>query len=834
MFPPASRGAKTALELMGKNPKRALSESSPETRLPIVQPPSSGARKWVFRFAALLLPLLVLAVTEFVLRLVGYGYPTAFALRKHLAAKTVFVDNHQFARRYFPPGLARSPQPFLFGAEKPANTTRIFVFGESAAMGDPEPAYGFARMLEVLLKARYPGRNFEVINAGVTAINSHVIRDIARDLAPRQGDIWIIYMGNNEVIGPFGAGTVFGAQTPRLGFIRAGAAFKKLRLGQLLDDFRYRLGGKGRTQTWEGMEMFLKQQVAADDRRMTKVYEHFEANLRDILDVGTKAGAKILVSTVASNLKDCPPFASLHKRGFGPTNEWHRLYEAGSMRAGEANYAAALQLFQQAAALDDRHAELQFQIARCCLAVGQTNEAHQAFVLARDLDALRFRADSRINQIIHNAASAQKSSVKLVDAADAINRATTTGIAGNELLFEHVHFNFEGNYSVAALLGEAMADLLPFRHDGNDHPGANECARSLGFTLWDELQLTDEMIKRFGQAPFTHQFGHAARMAGWEARRADLQNRWQPAAFDTAVQTYRYALSNAPGDWVLRQNFAKLLQAIGEPKDAENQWRALVELMPHYADACYSLANVLDAQGRGAEALEYFQRALRAKPESIEARNGIGLALANLGRKQEAMDQYHKALAQKPDFAEARVNLGQLFAQQGEEEQAKAQYTLALRYNSNTVAAHINLGKLLAKENKYPEAIAHYRDALRIDPANAIGHYNLGNALTALGDPQAAFHFAEAVKHNPRFAEARYNLAMQLAKQNRHEEVLAHLAEVVRLKPGFVDGHFNYAVALAKARRFDEATAQFETVLRIDPGHAGARQLLERAKGRGN
>lgn len=639
---------------MAKKPQRSPAEVRPQT-----------TRTWVFRFAALLLPLLLLALTKMMLRLVGYGYPTGFALARDFAGKTVLVDNHQFARRYFPPGLARSPQSFLFPAEKPGNTTRIFVFGESAAMGDPEPAYGFARMLEVLLKARYAGRNFEVINAGVTAINSHVIRDIARDLAPRQGDIWIIYMGNNEVIGPFGAGTVFGAQTPPLAFIRASLVFKKLRFGQLFEHFRYRLGGGGRGQRWEGMEMFLEQQLAADDPRMAKVYEHFEANLRDIIDAGGKAGAKILVSTVASNLKDCPPFASLHKRGFSASNEWQRLYEAGATRASETNCPAALELFQQAAGLDGGHAELQFQIARSRLAMGQTNEALKAFALARDLDALRFRADTRINQIIQEAASARKDVVKLVDAADMVNRASAAGIAGDELLLEHVHFNFEGNYAVAALLRDAIADWLPLKRDGTNDPTASECARLLGFTTWDDLQLTDEMTKRLGQAPFTQQLGHAGRMARWEARRADLQKRWQPAAFEPAAQTYRYALSNAPGDWVLRENFAKFLQAIGEPKEAEQQWRAAVELMPHYADACYSLANMLDAQGKGTEALEYFQRALRAKPESIEARNGIGLALANLGRGKEAMNEYRKALARKPDFAEARVNLGHFWRSKG-------------------------------------------------------------------------------------------------------------------------------------------------------------------------
>src|SRR5881409_1662612 len=142
-------------------------------------------RKWAFRLIALLLPFVLLALLEVVLRLVGYGYPTPFTLKRKFAGKEVFVDNPQFARRYFPPGLARSSHPFLFAARKPENTTRIFILGESAAMGDPEPSYGFARMLELLLRSRYAGHNFEVINAGVSAINSHVIRDIARDLAPR-------------------------------------------------------------------------------------------------------------------------------------------------------------------------------------------------------------------------------------------------------------------------------------------------------------------------------------------------------------------------------------------------------------------------------------------------------------------------------------------------------------------------------------------------------------------------------------------------------------------------------------------------------------------------
>ena len=792
-------------------------------------------RRWAFRVGAILLPIGALGLLEVGLRLCGYGYPTAFALGDEIGRGEALVDNPQFARRYFPPGLARSPQPFRFAAKKPQNTTRIFVLGESAAMGDPEPSYGFARMLELLLRNRFPGRNFEVINAGVTAINSHVIRDIARDLAPREGDVWVIYMGNNEVVGPFGAGTVFGAQTPSLRAIRAGLALKKLRIGQLAEDVRYRIGGKSRLRRWEGMEMFLKQQVGADDPRLAKVYQHFETNLRDIIETGSRAGAKIVLSTVASNLKDCPPFASVHAPRFSKTNDWDAAYREGIERQGETNHAQALELFRRTAGLDDRHAQLQFGLAQSQLELGRTNEARKAFELARDLDALRFRADSRINEIISTVA-AQKRDVKLVDAVQIVNRSSTNGIAGEEFLFEHVHFNFEGNYLMASALADAVAEVLPLKREGSNRElTSGETARLLGFTIWDQLQLADEMIKRFQQPPFTDQLGHAARLANWESKRAELQKRWQPAAFEQAVQMYQEALTNTPGDWVLHENFAKLLQNIGEPKEAEREWRRVVESLPHYAAGYYSLADVLDGQGKSGEAMEYFHRALRAKPDSVEARNGIGLALANQGKREEAIGQYRKALAQKPDFAEARVNLGQLLGEQGHEEQAKEQYMLALRYNSNSAAAHINLGKVLAKENKQAEAIEHYRAALRINPENAIAHYNLGNALSASGSPEAMEHFAAAVKSNPRFAEAHYNLGLQLAKQNRNEEALAQLAEAVRLKPDFTDGRLNYGVALAKSRRFDEAMAEFEAVLRVDPANAAAKKFLEQARGlRGN
>ena len=170
-------------------------------------------------------------------RLAGYGHPTSFFVASPHHEKGALIENTKFAWRFLPPTLARASQPTLLRREKSPGTTRVFMFGESAAEGDPEPAFGMPRLLEVLLEGRFPGRDFEVINAAVTAINSHAILPIARECAGLDGDFWVLYIGHNEVMGPFGAGTIFGQKTPPLATLRLGLSLKQLRLGQWIASF---------------------------------------------------------------------------------------------------------------------------------------------------------------------------------------------------------------------------------------------------------------------------------------------------------------------------------------------------------------------------------------------------------------------------------------------------------------------------------------------------------------------------------------------------------------------------------------------------------------------
>jgi len=591
----------------------------------------SGRRLWLMRLAAAtVVPLLILGAVELGLRLVGSGYRTSYFLPSNIAGQNFLLPNPKFAYRFFPPALARAPLPKRMLAEKPANTYRIFLFGESAAFGDPDPAYGVGRYLEQLLNARYPGTNFEVVCVAMVAINSHAILPIARECARWDGDLWIVYMGNNEMIGAYGPGTVFGTKAPRLGMVRTILTLKATRIGQLMDAL---LAGVRSTsaspEAWGGIGMFSKNPLRHDDAGRLRAYENFKGNLADILSAGQQAGVPIILSTVASNLRDCAPFASLHSPSLtaNELSEWEKLYQAGMAWEAAGSYANALITYSNAAAIDPEFAELQYRIGNCHLALTNREAAHRSFVAARDYDVLSVRADSRLNQIVLDAAKSYASDEVLpVDAAYALTDYSPDGILGKELFFEHVHFTLEGNYRLARIFAERVTALLPASMSaprGDDWAEAEFCNRRLAVTSWDEHRLWQGALDHTAGAPFSTQASHRSNSQYLEFRRQDVIARMNPESPARDRQLYEEALAAAPEDTLLRSRFAQYLEATGSRPEAIAKFQRVCELLPDLEWPQYHLGDLLVRAGRTSEAADCFKRALAIRSDFAQARQEL-------------------------------------------------------------------------------------------------------------------------------------------------------------------------------------------------------------------
>jgi lysophospholipase L1-like esterase len=268
------------------------------------------------------------------------GFPAGFTVPCEVKGRPGACDNPDFSRRFFPPGLARSGTPFAVPLEKGARAFRVVVLGESAAQGDPAPPHGFARFLEAMLREAWPGVAIEVVNAGVVAIDSHVMLPIARDLAALAPDVVVIYAGHNEVVGPYGPGAVPTGGQPGLATIRAAVTLSSSRLGQLLAAAMRPSGAGGERR---GMGPFLERQVRASDPRLEAVSQAFRRNLADAVAAARGAGARVVVSTVATRLAGFAPLGSLHRGGLGSDAlaAWQARVEAGDRLAAAGRCSSA-------------------------------------------------------------------------------------------------------------------------------------------------------------------------------------------------------------------------------------------------------------------------------------------------------------------------------------------------------------------------------------------------------------------------------------------------------------------------------------------------------------
>jgi tetratricopeptide (TPR) repeat protein len=718
--------------------------------------------------AVIVLPLLLIGLAELGLRVAGYGYSTSFFKPLRIGDEDYLVDNDKFGWRFFPPEISRSPTPMRLLAHKPPGTYRIFLLGESAALGDPEPAFGMGRYLQTLLQDRYPQTRFEVVPAAMTAINSHAVLPIARECARHEGDLWIIYMGNNEMIGPFGAITVFGTQSPPLWYVRFNLALQRTRVGQLLSNLGRKWVSRGGQHgpSWGGMQMFLKNQIAPGDRRKNRVYAAFQRNLEDILRAGRGAGVPIVLSTVAVNLKDCAPFGSLSKPNAAADQaaDFEKLKQDVEHLQEQGDFSAAVAKCEQAAQYDSQYAELQFRWGQCLLNLTNAAAAKPHFQGACDDDALPFRSDSRINSLIRETASRFAGrDLLFYDAVASVAANSPTGIPGDETFYEHVHFHFDGNFRIARDLADKVAALLPAQMtQAGTHSWADQetCERDLGLTDWNRRDVFENMRRRLLHPPFTGQAANSQKARVWDARIKQLQLSLNPTNAALARTVYLQAIARAPQDFRLHMNYAAFLEATRDLSAAVTEWKQVETLLPHHYLAAYQTGRLLAEMNQNEEARQWLSRALIARPDLSEGWYELGKVQVTSGQFQAALGSFGRARQLVPGEPRYQLEIAKALIKLLRRDEAIAQLEQTMRVAPEFWEAHSLLGEELAFANRIPEARRQFEEAIKLKPNLAIAHFNLGVALVRQGHlADAKREFEEVMRLDPENPVARNALA---------------------------------------------------------------------------
>lgn len=758
----------------------------------------SRRRMWAFRLTAMLLiPALLFGALEIALRIGGAGYDPSFFVP--LGDGQSVYGNPRVGWRYFPKSVARLPSPFVMTRKKQLGAYRIFILGSSAAQGFPDSTFSFARILDAMLREAFPTADFEVINTAMVAVNSHVVLQIARDCAEFEPDAFIVYEGNNEVVGPFGPGTVFREFSDRLWAIRMNLALARLRLVQVAGSGMSLLRASDNSGTeWKGMEFFLDRPVAAADPRLDAVYQHFERNLTDICRAGRDAGARVLLCTVGVNLRDCAPFASQHREDITPDElaDWNAAYAEGSKLADRGEFEAAIDRYQAALKIDDQHAELHYRLARCQSALNLRQPANQHYAAARNMDVLRFRTDQSENEVIRRVVTSLDGGVRLVDVERhmAQNDPAGLGAPGKEMFYEHCHLTFPGNYVIARLLFDALLPGLPESIRKQSGGEAKPCSidrvmERLAYTPYAEQTALKAIAGLLNNPPFSAAMDVEEHRERVERRLNELASLQTPESFKAYCGVFDRALATAPNDAIIRANYAELLMAGDRYADAERNLREAMKVLPFDASLAASLGRAVSRQGRDAEAESQLRAAasLDYCDDACQANTlfNLGILAHQSGRLDEARSLYLSALNFRPARADVRTNLGQIYLSQGDTDAAIREFKAAVSREPRNPTYRLNLASALAYLKRSDDAIDALTQASRDFPADVNVNAALIDYLLRLDKTEEArIHAERAVTRIPGSAEIRFKAAQVMEKLGRRRDAIDQLRETLQLSPG--------------------------------------------------
>lgn len=667
---------------------------------------------------------LALLALEGAARLLNLGYPTSFLIKYPFHGETAWVDNQVFGYRFFAPAVTRTPPPILVPATKSTNEFRVVVLGESAAMGEPEPAFGPVRMLELMLQQRHPDRKITVVNAAMTAINSYVIADISTELGKLQPDAVILYIGNNEVVGPMGPATVFTPASGSHALNRWRVKLSRWRVASAARQAWHAWKG-GDADIWEGMAMFDRQraQVPRDDPRLPGVYRALAANLNEILEQIHKVNAHAILCTVAVNLADQAPLDG--------------------------------QPFPATASLDE-------------------------YKDLRDADALRFRADRGINNAIRQVVRTHPG-VRLVDIEQLLEQS---GPPGRNYFLDHVHFNLNGSYLVANRWLDTVEQIL---RPGITDAAAITLDRLKELMMWNphqEIAIIRTMLQRYDRPPFRSASDYQDQMMYWSLQRAATLRAIEQLSTPELLDECRAGLAQNPSD---PQRLYEALPAFLNAGNAEEAglWaRRLLDLWPHRADIRGWLVMIESIRGNAKEAWSIMTR--DAPPlGQIPADLIVGLSetLQQTGYAQAALELLELASSEYPDRYRLQFLLALRHLQSGSSRaEASAIMSRLIREHPDLLWLKEEYAVILLLDGRIDEAAEQLEPSRRSpDPERQIKwiHY-----LMAVGRlDEATTEIDRMTADHPSFAEAWLTSAgLGRRAGDVHREISA-IETYTRLKP---------------------------------------------------
>jgi hypothetical protein len=460
--------------------------------------------------------VLFFIIIEGALRILNIGNP-AYDYDPGLgydSETTFFVRNPNFPEQIIlNPKFRFHFQDLTFLIKPAPNTYRVFFLGGSNTNAFPTGMFEEQYNADHLIS-----KTLEFINAGACGFGSRRVTKIAEEVSAFHPDMFFVYMGQNEYLDLLISKNVLKAKQ-NLPFIRS--ILSKTYLYTALKNTYRKITKPKLEMSREEEQSILSTPMGINEdkdityRELNKAtYDRFHLSLKLIIKNARSAGAKTVLSTVASNSL-IPPFMPVMPRhlsekdvekiknleqeadsllgdninfttqdthrfiGFNLQPEYFKTYaaifynsierseqysdrlagiEKLSLTSDEKKiWKQALNKYQKALDIEPGLAMIQYKVGVIHYALENFEKAKKHFDLSAIYDAGPLKATPQINEAIKQVA--EEENVPLIDFEKHLCNQSYAHICGWDYIQDHVHLNQEASRDLMTDFGQKLKVL---------------------------------------------------------------------------------------------------------------------------------------------------------------------------------------------------------------------------------------------------------------------------------------------------------------------------------------------------------------------------------------
>ncbi len=605
----------------------------------IPEKPISAKKKAVFYAITFSIPVLFFIIIEVVLRSTNYMGNTDLFIDPNIPNQEYLIPNPNFAARYFfYTNTIPNPSIDVFLKEKPENGFRVFAMGGSSAAGYP---YGFngtySRLVQDVLQDAMPDRNVEVVNVGISAISSYTLYDQVNEIIEQEPDAIMIYAGHNEFYGALGVGSNenLGAFP---GFVRFYLKLQRFKTFMLLRTLIVD-SGKWLTENFSGEE--IDQSATLMERIVNSrsielgspqhklAMDQFQSNLKAIVSAFGEKNIPVYVGSLASNLKDHKPFVNITDGEQPPA---HTVFDQAQKAYDSLDFKTAFEKFNY----------------------------------AKDLDGLKFRAPTEINEIISSTASSFDH-VHYVSSEEELVEYTNDGIIGFELMLEHLHPNQQGYF----LIGKAFSESILQQYNLSAANDLDYYKTRMFFSEFDRrvawhrvatLKQSFPFVLGEKPEPYFRTYSTISRAdslafktvhsnLAWDKAKVELANYYQKTGeVDKAILEYKGLIRNQPWNDSPYTFAARIYLDQNDFNNAEPLLLKAYEITPDNAFITKMLGAIEVQRGNPLKGIEYLEASRAINPTDPQMLYNLSGAYGTSRQFEKALEIADQVIQNSPNF----------------------------------------------------------------------------------------------------------------------------------------------------------------------------------------